>query len=411
MRDDWKKFRGILGSWGILLILIGAALLRFHRLGFVNLEGHTESLINMAHDLVYRGVHPGCFLPLGNFGHYGPILVYLFAPVMALTKSPYSVFVFTIVLHLAATYLLYRLIADFFGRRGALAAAVLYAFSFYSLTHSRLASPENLLPFFVLLFMYSLLAVKLKRLSRYYVPLFVSCAVFLQIHVTAFPLVLLLLLLFLSRPPVKGAPLLAGLGLLVTLFLPYANYEWKHDFRETREMVRVVTGRSDLSHKLRSTLGDEPEPLLDLAYLRRFLTLEENPIHFFQERLLCPSFEGKEELGALRMRAAALIRRVDRIAAWGVFALFAVGLAVLLLFTGLCVAGLRLSAAGDWFANGSILAWFFFSLLLLLVLPYQSHTHLNVVYLSMLAVLGASAEQVSRFARGRAGSWVWTKTR
>ena len=403
-----ERLRGILGSWGIILILIGAALLRFYRLGFVNLEGHTESLVNTAHDLVYRGGHPGYFLPLGNFGHYGPILVYLFAPVMALTKSPYSVFVFTIVLHLAATYLLYRLIADFFGRRGALVAAFLYAFSFYSLAHSRLASPENLLPFFVLLFMYSLFAIRIQGRTLYYIPLFASCAVFLQIHVTAFPLVLLLPLLFFSRPPVKWAPVLAGLAILAAAFLPYGNYEWKNDFKETKEMVRVVTGRSDLSHKLRSTLGDEPEPLLDLVYLRRFLTLEENPVHFIQELLLCPSFEGKEGLGALRMKAVALTRRIKRITAWGVFALFASGLAGLIFFTGLCIARPRSVGPGDGFASGSILAWFFLSLLLLLFLPYQSHTHLNGIYLSMLAVLGASAELASRLARGRAGPWVWT---
>ncbi len=399
---EGKRTLGGPSSWAIFFILLLAALLRFYRLGYVNLEGHTEALVNLTYDLVHNGIYPAHFLPLGNFGHYGPLLLYLFAPVMMLTKNPYSVFVFTIVLHLAATYLLYRLIADFFGRGGALIAAALYAFSFYSMAHSRLPSPENLLPFFVLLFMYSLFAVKLKESPVYYVTLFASMAAFLQIHITAFPLLLLLALLILSRPPVKWVPLLTGLALLAASFWPYANYEMEHDFPETREMARVVTGRSDLSHKLRSTLGDEPEPLLDLAYLRKFFTMEENPVHFAPAVMLCPELQADEGPEAPREKMIALNGRIMRILAGCVLTLFGAGLAGLLLFIVLTAAALRPVRPGDLFKSGLVLAWFALSLLLILFLPYQSHTHHNVIYLAMIALLGAAFDLVWRFARGRA---------
>ena len=402
MSTEEKRYPGGLSSWGIVLILLLAALLRFYKLGYVNLEGHTEALINLTYELVHGGKSSAHFLPLGNFGHYGPLLLYLFAPVMILTKNPYSVFVFTIVLHLAATYLLYRLIADFFGRGGALMAAALYAFSFYSLAHSRLPSPENLLPFFVLLFLYSLFAVKLKENPLYYVTLFASMAAFLQIHITAFPLVLLLAPLFLSRPPVKWVPVIVGLSLLTLSFWPYAKYEMEHDFSETREMVRLVTGRSDLGHKLRATLGDEPEPILDLAYLRRFFTLEENPVHFVSAVILCPELqaeEGPESAGNRRItRNGAIMRNL----AGCVLVLFASGFVGLLVFVGLTAVGLRPVRSGDLFRSGLLIAWFALSLLLILFLPYQSHTHHNVVYLAMVALLGAAFDLVWRFARGRA---------
>ena len=400
MGVEERSLRRVPSSWAIVLLILLAALLRFYKLGYVNLEGHTEALVNLTYDLIHRGIFPAHFLPLGNFGHYGPLLLYLFAPIMALTKNPYSVFVFTIILHLAAIYLLYRLIADFFGRRGALVAVGLYAFSFYSLTHSRLPSPENLLPFFVLLFLYSLFAIKLKRSTLYYVTLFASCAAFLQIHITAFPLALLVPVLFLSRPSVKWVPMLVGLAILVASFWPYANYEMKHDYPETREMVRLVTGRSELSHKLRTTLSEEPEPLLDLTYLRKFFTLEKNPVHMTQAVLLCSVGSVNAGSGALRQKMIALNGRIMRNLAVCVLAMFAAGLTGLLIFTGLSIAGLRPVHPGDLFKSGSILAWFFLSILLLMFLPYQSHTHHNVVYLSMVAVVGVSFDHVCRFAKG-----------
>lgn len=401
MIEKKRWLQGIFQSWAILLVLIPAALLRVYKLGFVNLEGHTEALINMTYDLVYRGIYPAHYLMINNFGHYGPLLIYIFAPVMALTKNPYSIFLFTIILQLAASYLLYRLIGDFFGRRGALLAVILYSFSFFSLTHSRLPSPESLLPFFVLLFLYSLFAIKLKGGAFYYVTLFASCAAFLQIHITAFPLALLLPVPFIARPNRRWAPLLVGAALFVASFWPYINYEVKHDFPETRERIGVITGKSDLTHKLKSSLGEEPEPILDFEYLQKFFSLEENPILFTQKYLLCPPFEENEGPSSLLKKMLALNSWVMRVLAKGVLAIFTAGLILLLLLAGLWISRLRPAHPGDLFKLGVILASFFLSLLLILFIPYHSYTHLNVIYLLTVVIMGISFDYGQRLAKGR----------
>ncbi len=240
-----KKVQWSKGEWLILLVVALAFLLRIWPLGYMAYAGEANRISFITYDFIHEGKIPRYGYDNWNFyGHYGPMPYYIFSFFSLLSTAPFSPVLLTILLSTVTTYVLYRIGKDFWDKRVGFIAALLWATSHLSVITSRTAFTVNIAPVFVSLFFYSLLVLLHKKKSAYYVLLFLLAGIILQIHITVFTVLLLVIpALFLGMPLNKKnrKGFLVGCCILLILFLPYISYEASHGFSETRKLLTFIS--------------------------------------------------------------------------------------------------------------------------------------------------------------------------
>ncbi|MBV8085901.1 MAG: hypothetical protein JO247_13920 [Chloroflexi bacterium] len=136
--------------WAVLPLAAG---LRLFRLNFAEYQWDDDSIWSLAvtalahHTLPAEGIRST--IGAGN----GPFQVYLMLPFAAISSSPLIGVAAIAVLNTAAVYFTYRFVAEFFGRRAGVIAALLFAANASAVIYSRhLAVQGMLIPFQVLFF-------------------------------------------------------------------------------------------------------------------------------------------------------------------------------------------------------------------------------------------------------------------
>ena len=176
---------------------------------------------------------------IGNFS-LGPLFYYLEAPFFfVLDGDPLAGGLFAALVGIATVALLFRVGRRLFGRVGGSVAATLLATGFIAVLHSRWGWNPNLLPFFVLTFLYGiwLLMVRTTVRETGRVGTGLELAVFglaaaTQLHATAFALVVpFLVVLIWSKPRMYVSEVfisvLIGVGLYLPVWLKDAADGWK----------------------------------------------------------------------------------------------------------------------------------------------------------------------------------------
>jgi len=167
-----KKEDYIIGTVLLLILFIGLFTIRF-----ANYEGNTSNLWVAAQG------HPSYFNNIPNFGNYGPILPYMMKLPLLFYNHPYTIFFSLILFHIGSSYLIYLIGKEFFNDYTGIVALLLYAFSTHNLKNTLLGWSHNFIPFFALLFIYSIYKIKFKKNTKYYIALFGSLSVMMQIHI------------------------------------------------------------------------------------------------------------------------------------------------------------------------------------------------------------------------------------
>ncbi|MFH0969344.1 MAG: glycosyltransferase family 39 protein [Patescibacteria group bacterium] len=187
----------------------------------------------------------GSFLRLGPSFYY---FEYLSAKVFGNTPPGMakSVLIFSI-LSLPLFYLLCR---RYFGNKISLISLFIFSISLFMIMYSRFAWNPNPLPFFALLFIYSILrAVDLddKKKGVWLVVALGSLSIATQMHflaLIAFPAIAASFLL-LRRPKIKLRFWMIGVSLAVIFYIPMIINEVKTSGDNGKEFVKVVTERSE----------------------------------------------------------------------------------------------------------------------------------------------------------------------
>lgn len=155
---------------------------------------------------------------------YGPLTYYLLAPFLAVFPDILTLYAVSGILAVAGALLLYRFCDEFFDRNTAYISLWVYSTLAYIPNLLREPIEQVYLPFFYVLAVYSLFKLRFKRQWGYFVPLCIAIAFNLQNHVSAIPIVLLMVFI-----PWRGflkhrRHLWIGLGIFFLLFLPYLMY-------------------------------------------------------------------------------------------------------------------------------------------------------------------------------------------
>ncbi len=213
-------------TWEVYLILLVAGFLRFYQINTTELDEDQAKLYRLAYDAVHHALLP----VTSNVASIGianpPGVIYLFMPLAALSSNPMWGAALVGVFTTAAAVLTYFFARRYYGRFAGVAAALLYATAAGPLNYARFIWQPNLMPPFVVLFMFSLFRGVVERRKGWLWLALVLLGVLYQMHPTTFLLgVPLLAAIALAPGTLRWRDLLLACFLLLIIFLPYLVWE------------------------------------------------------------------------------------------------------------------------------------------------------------------------------------------
>ncbi len=151
-----RAFRQWLERGALLLVMLLAVVLRLYRIDYAQYRGDDDMIVLLALQVLRSGellLH-GMSSSLGVDN--GSVSVYLLALPLALGADEVGATVFVAVLNILAVALTYIFVRSFFGQRTALITTLLFAVNPWAVVYSRRIWLNANIPFFTLLFMWSL---------------------------------------------------------------------------------------------------------------------------------------------------------------------------------------------------------------------------------------------------------------
>jgi 4-amino-4-deoxy-L-arabinose transferase-like glycosyltransferase len=221
-----KLLSFIASTWEVYLILLAAGFLRFYQINTTELDEDQAKLYRMAYDAVHHTLLP----VTSNVASIGitnpPGVIYLFMPLAALSSNPMWGAVLVGVFTTAAAVLTYFFTRRYYGRFAGVVAALLYATAAGPLNYARFIWQPNLMPPFVVLFMFALFRGVVDRRKGWFWLALVLFGVLYQMHPTTLLLgVPLLVAIALAPGTFRWRDLLLACFLLLIIFLPYLAWE------------------------------------------------------------------------------------------------------------------------------------------------------------------------------------------
>src|SRR5215467_6330150 len=213
-------------TWEVFLVLLVAGFLRFYQINTTELDEDQAKLYRLAYDAVYHALLP----VTSNVASIGisnpPGVIYLFIPLAAVSSNPVWGAVLVGVFTTATAVLTYFFTRRYYGRFAGTVAALLYATAAGPLHYARFIWQPNLMPPFVVLFMFALFWGVVERRKGWLWPALVLFGILYQMHPTTLLLgVPLLAAVVLAPGTLRWRDLFLACFLLLIIFLPYLAWE------------------------------------------------------------------------------------------------------------------------------------------------------------------------------------------
>ncbi len=272
-----------IGHWSLVIgICLLAGWLRLSNLDLVEFKADEANHLLLSADFL---AHPRV-LATGSESSVGvekgPLMVYLMAVPLLVSRDPRVATGFVALLNLGAVAGCYVLTRRYFGRTAAFVATLLFGVSPWAIFFSRKIFTSNLFPLFTVLFFLSIFAAVVERRARQWVWAFVWLAALLQINLFAISYVpVLVLALVLFRDRVRWPAFLAGAGLFALLFAPYLYHDYAQGWANLRGLLGAAGGTSRIDLEafqlaLKSIGGEDLSALAGISiddYLSQRLNL------------------------------------------------------------------------------------------------------------------------------------------
>lgn len=215
-----------ISTWEVYFILLAAGFLHFYKINTTELDEDQAKLYRLAYDAVHHALLP----VTSNVASIGisnpPGVIYLFMPLAALSSNPMWGAVLVGVFTTAAAVLTYFFTRRYYGRFAGTVAALLYATAAGPLNYARFIWQPNLMPPFVVLFMFALFWGVVERRKGWLWPALVLFGILYQMHPTTLLLgVPLLVAVALAPGTLRWRDLFLACFLLLIIFLPYLAWE------------------------------------------------------------------------------------------------------------------------------------------------------------------------------------------
>ncbi len=217
---DWLR------TWELYPLVLVAGFLRFYQLNTTEFDQDQAILFRMAHDAFSHGLLSATS-NTASIGISNPAgVIYLFILPAFLSPNPLGGAILVAVCTTLAVLLTYFFTRRYYGRLAATVAALLYATAYRPLIYARFIWQPNLMPPFVLLFLFALFFGVVERRKGWLFPAVLLLGILYQMHaitiLLAIPLAIAVLLA--PRTLCWRDIVFACIGLVI-LFFPYLLWE------------------------------------------------------------------------------------------------------------------------------------------------------------------------------------------
>ncbi len=235
-QDRWKKW---LLDWPLYVILAASAFLHFFRIQTVEFDFDQANLFQLARDAVAHGLIPLSSNEASINILHAPFFIYTLLPAALLSDNPLGGAITVGLFTTAMAVLTYLFVRRYFGLWPAVIAGLLNATVYNPLKYSRGIWQPDILPFFVVLFLFAVFRGAVERRRGWFFPAVALVAILYQLHPSSIlgMSVLLLLALILAPTTVRRGEILLAAGALILLFLPYGLLQVLSHFSDIRGII------------------------------------------------------------------------------------------------------------------------------------------------------------------------------
>jgi len=220
-------------TWEIYLILLVAGFLRFYQIDTSEFDDDQAILFRMAHDAIYHGLLPITSNTASISIAHPPGVIYLFMLPAALSANLLWAVVFVGICNMIAVLLTYLFTRRYYGRLAGAVAAFLYATALKPLTYGRFIWQPNLMPPFVVFFIFALFWGVVERRKGWLFPALLLLGILYQMHETAILLLVpLLVAIMLAPETIRRRDLAYAFVMLLIIFSPYLLWEFSTKFAD-----------------------------------------------------------------------------------------------------------------------------------------------------------------------------------
>ncbi|MBI4130372.1 glycosyltransferase family 39 protein [Candidatus Roizmanbacteria bacterium] len=250
----------------LFFILTIGAILRLWRISeymtFLGDEGRDVLIVKrfiVDHDIPFLG-------PTASVGGFflGPIYYYFMTPFLWIFNlNPVGPAVMVALFGIATIALVYWTGKELFGTVTGFIASFLYALSPLTIAYSRSSWNPNIVPFFAILYIFSLWKATSQNTIRWYLVTGICIGTGLQLHyLFMFLIPVGFVYLLICRPPsFSRVSLVAIIAGAMMMLLPFVGFEIKNRFPNTRTVIQFLTAGKEVAYT-----GKEGMVLSDIVF-------------------------------------------------------------------------------------------------------------------------------------------------
>ncbi|HET8912972.1 MAG TPA: glycosyltransferase family 39 protein, partial [Ktedonobacteraceae bacterium] len=221
-------------DWPLYLILVVSSFIHFYLIQTTELDADQANLFQIAHDTVAHGLIP-LSSNLASINILNPPLFeYILLPAAALSNNPLGGAITVSLFSVAAAALIYFFTRRYFGVLPAIVAALLGTTAFNPLKYARSIWQPNILPFFLILFLFAIFRGAVDRKKGWFFPAAVLIAIIYQLHPSSIVAlsVLIVLTVVIAPGTLRWWEIALAIAGAVLLFLPYLVLELVNHFAD-----------------------------------------------------------------------------------------------------------------------------------------------------------------------------------
>ena len=229
--DKRSTLLSLFTRWELYLLLLMTLYLHFAYIRTFEFDNDQVSLLRMAYDALHYGFVPA----VSNVASIGianpPGTIFLFLIPELFTANPLAANIFVATCTTIAIFLTYMFVHRYYGRVAAIVATFLYATAATPLLYARFIWQPNLMPPFVVFFLFALFEGAVRRRKGWLLPALVLYGLLYQMHPTAILLAAPLCVALLLAPETfRWRDLGLAILCLLVLFSPYLLFEYLTKF-------------------------------------------------------------------------------------------------------------------------------------------------------------------------------------
>jgi hypothetical protein len=230
------------------VIALVAGFLRFYQISTTEFDEDQAMLFRMAQDAVHHGLLP----TTSNVASIGianpPGVIYLFMPIALFSADPLWGAVLVGICTTAAALLTYLFVRRYYGFLAGFIAALLYATAAKPLIYARFIWQPNLMPPFVVLFLFSLFLGVVERRKGWLWLALALFGVLYQMHPTTILLALPLCVAIILTPA-RWREVALAVVVLLFLFFPYLVWEFFTKFADLRTIFSFAKQHAHIDNQ------------------------------------------------------------------------------------------------------------------------------------------------------------------